>query len=134
MDGEADHGKIMDYYIESSDKDFKTMLDLYSTGNNSWALFIGHLVIEKLLKALYLKRIREFPPLIHDLRRICEKSGIEPEENLNIALDSISRFNIRARYDDYKQNFSKLCTDSFTEEWIGKIKDIRQWIKTMLSE
>ncbi len=47
-------------------------------------------------------------------------------------LDSITRFNIKARYDDYKQNFYKLCTDEFTKEWIEKIKDCRLWIKSML--
>lgn len=132
MDSEFDTEKLINHWIESSDKDFKTMIDLYETKNNNWALFIGHLVIEKLLKALYLKRTNDFPPLIHDLRRICEKANIELDDNKKIILDSISRFNIKARYDDYKQSFYLLCTDNFTIEWIEKIKECRTWIKTML--
>lgn len=53
------------------------MQDLYQTKNNNWALFMGHLVIEKLLKGLYIKEKGEFPPLIHDLRMIYEKGGME---------------------------------------------------------
>jgi HEPN domain-containing protein len=132
MNGEFDAEKTINHWIESSDKDFKTMMDLYETKNNSWALFIGHLVIEKLLKALYLKKTNDFPPLIHDLRRISEKANIELDERQRIILDSISRFNIKARYDDYKHSFYVLCTDSFTIEWIEKIKECRLWIKTML--
>jgi len=132
MSGVFDAENIFNYWIESSEKDFKTMLDLHETKNNQWALFIGHLVIEKLLKALYLKRTNDYPPLIHDLRRICEKANIELDDNQKIILDSISRFNIKARYDDYKQSFYTLCTDSFTNEWIEKIKECRLWIKTML--
>lgn len=60
--------KIVSQWIESSDKDYKTMMDLYITKNNNWALFMGHLVLEKLLKALYVKNKNEFPPMIHDLR------------------------------------------------------------------
>lgn len=123
---------IITYWVESSDKDYKTMLDLFETGNNSWALFIGHLVIEKLLKGLYITRLNEHPPLIHDLRRLCEKAGIEMDNKIKISLDTITRFNINARYDDYKQSFNLLCTDSFTIEWIEKIKECRLWIKTML--
>ncbi len=108
------------------------MLDLYQTRNNSWALFMGHLVIEKLLKALYVKEVGEYPPLIHDLRRICEKANVKPDNTQQIILDSISRFNISARYDDYKQSFYKLCTDNFTTEWIDKIENCRIWIKMML--
>ncbi len=108
------------------------MIDLYQTQNNNWALFMGHLVIEKLLKAVYVKSKDEFPPMIHDLRRICEKTDVELDLTHQILLDSISRFNINARYDDYKQSFYQLCTDSFTSEWIDKIKDCRLWIKAKL--
>lgn len=132
MEESIDKQRILDYWIESSDKDFKTMLDLYQTKNNSWALFMGHLVIEKLLKALYVNNKGDYPPMIHDLRRICEKAGVEPNETEKVTLDSISRFNINARYDDYKQSFYLLCNDSFTTEWIEKIKNCRSWIKTML--
>ncbi len=132
MNDDFDIEKIINHWIDSSDKDFKTMLDLQKTKNNSWALFIGHLVIEKLLKALYSRKTNDFPPLIHDLRRICEKADVKLDENQKNVLDSISRFNIKARYDDYKQSFYELCTDSFTNEWIEKIKECRLWIRTML--
>ena len=123
---------IIESWINSSDKDFTTMNDMYKTKNYDWALFMGHLSIEKLLKALYLKNIESHPPLIHDLRRIAEKANLSLTEEQQIRLDSISRFNIRARYDDYKQSFYKLCTIEFTNEWITKINECRSWIKQML--
>lgn len=132
MDNSFDKIPIINYWMDSAEKDFKTMNDLYQTKNYSWALFMGHLVIEKLLKALYVKQKEEYPPMVHDLRRICEKADVKPDFQRQILLDSITRFNINARYDDYKQSFNKLCTDSFTAEWIDKIKDCRLWIKKML--
>lgn len=132
MKQELDKEKIISHWIESSDNDYNAMIDLYKTKHNNWALFMGHLVIEKLLKALYIKTKGEFPPMIHDLRRIFENSGIELEPPMQIKLDSISRFNINARYDDYNQSFYQLCTDNFTLEWIDKIKECRLWIKSML--
>jgi len=124
--------KIIDYWIESSDEDYNTMLDLFQTKNFGWSLFIGHLVIEKLLKAYYTKTQKEYPPMIHDLRRIGEKAGIEFVDNKLIMIETISQFNIRARYDDYKRNFQKLCTPVYTATWIENIKEIRLWIKKML--
>lgn len=53
------------------------------------------------------------------------------EEQKDI-LDTISTFNIRARYDDYKAEFYKLCTKEFTSEWVNKIKGFRQWLIEML--
>ena len=132
MKESIDIERIINYWIESAEKDYKTMNDLYETKNYSWSLFMGHLVIEKLLKALFVKKIGEYPPLIHDLRRICEKSGVELDMTQQIVLDSISRFNINARYDDYKQSFYLLCTEIFTKEWIENIKNCRLWIKEQL--
>ena len=124
--------KLVDYWTISSDNDYSTMLDLFSTNHYNWSLFLGHLVIEKLLKAYYVQAKAAFPPLIHDLRRIGELAGLEFDEKQTIILDTITRFNINARYDDYKSNFRQLCTKEFTETWITNIKEVRIWIKMML--
>jgi len=127
-----DSNIIIESWINSSDNDLLTMNDMYKTKHYDWALFIGHLAIEKLLKALYLKTISEHPPLIHDLRRLAERMNLSLTEDRKIQLDTISRFNIRVRYDDYKQSFYKLCTIEFTDEWISQINECRLWIKRML--
>ena len=103
MNKDFDNKNLIKHWIESSDNDFKTMEDLYQTKNNNWALFIGHLVIEKLLKALYLKKKDEFPPMIHDLRRISEKANVKIDTKMRIILDTISRFNIKPNLSGYKQ-------------------------------
>ncbi|GHT34006.1 hypothetical protein AGMMS49574_20750 [Bacteroidia bacterium] len=80
----------------------------------------------------YVKEKEEQPPFIHDLRRIGEKAGIVFDDDKTIIVEAISQFNIRARYDDYKRQFYKLCTKEYSSEWIEKIKEIRIWIKMML--
>lgn len=94
--------------------------------------FIGHLVIEKLLKAWYVKNTSNTPPFIHDLVRLAEKGGLSFDEDQKDILDTISAFNLRARYDDYKMEFHKKCSKDFTEKWIDNIKEFREWIKKKL--
>ena len=132
MTNDLDIQNIIDYWIESSNEDYKTMLDLFQTKNYGWALFVGHLVIEKLLKAYYTKIHRDYPPMLHDLRRIGERTGIIFDDNQLIMIETISQFNIRVRYDDYRRTFYNLCTPDYTVIWIENIKKIRLWIKTML--
>ena len=108
------------------------MINLFKNGHFNWSLFIGHLVIEKLFKALYIKNTNQHPIPIHDLTRIAAKSGIEcSEETLNL-LDTITTFNINARYEDVKQAFYLQCTKEFTSVWINHISELRQWIKSQL--
>lgn len=65
-----DKAKIINYWLKSSDNDYQTMEYLAAGKNYSWALFIGHIVIEKLLKAYYVKAITSNTPHIHDLLQI----------------------------------------------------------------
>ncbi|GHT10515.1 hypothetical protein AGMMS4956_02000 [Bacteroidia bacterium] len=123
---------IVKHWVETSDDDFKVMLSLLESKQYSWALFIGHIVIEKLLKAYYVKAKCRNAPLIHDLVVIAQRGGLVLTEEQLDWLEAITRFNINARYDDYKRKFYTLCTAEFTTEWAEKIKHLRIWIKERL--
>ena len=124
--------ELIEYWIKSSDKDYKTMEHLYKGKQYHWALFIGHLVIEKLLKAYYVKMVDKHVPLIHNLTRLAERSELVLTEDQKNFLDLTSTFNIRARYDDYKDEFYKKCTKNFTHKNIENITEFRVWIKEKL--
>ncbi len=127
-----DIDSIILFWRESSDQNFATMQNLIKTHEYSWALFLGHLVIEKLIKALYVKRLQKHPLFSHDLLRLAKKIDIELPAGFDEWLDEITTFNLNARYDDYKQNFKKLCTTEFTNEWIDKIETLRKWLINQL--
>ena len=130
---EFDKEKLIKYWIESSDDDFETMTALFENKRYSWALFVGHLLIEKLLKALYVKINNEFPPFVHNLLRLSEMCKLELNEEQKLFMVTVTAFNINARYDDYKMSFQKKCTPEFTTEWIENIKLNRQWIKILIT-
>jgi HEPN domain-containing protein len=124
--------KIISHWISRSDQDFDTLLNLYKTKDYHWALFIGHLVIERLLKALIVKKTRNHAPLTHDLRRLAKLAELDLDADQKRYLDTITTFNLNARYDDYKKDFYKKCSAEYAEEWIINIETLRGWIKEML--
>ncbi|MBM7582722.1 HEPN domain-containing protein [Caldicoprobacter guelmensis] len=71
-----DKKELIRYWVDTALRDYNTMLHLYETGDYHWSLFIGHLVIEKLIKAIYVKNVSDNPPRIHDLSRLAEKALI----------------------------------------------------------
>ncbi|MBU1822728.1 MAG: HEPN domain-containing protein [Bacteroidetes bacterium] len=124
----------MRYWIDSSDEDFETMLIMYRAKRYSWTLFIGHLMIEKLLKAYYIKVNSDHPPFIHNLLRLAEKSNTPLTEETRLFFLTVTAFNINARYDDYKMSFQKKCTPQYTSHWVEMIKEKRIWIKELLNQ
>lgn len=124
--------KIYNHWVTTSDNDYNTMIHLFGVKDYHWSLFIGHIVIEKLLKAKIVRITSEHSPFTHDLRRLAKLSKIEFQNNQLGWLDTITTFNLNARYDNYKQAFYEKCTLEFTSEWISNIKELRLWIKQML--
>ena len=57
------------------------------------------------------------------------KSSLFKEKLLSI----IAKFNINARYDDYKKEFQNKCTDEYTIEQIQNIEEVRTWLKNLLA-
>ena len=47
------------------------------------------------------------------------------EEQVDL-LETISEFNMEARYGDYKYTFELKCTDEYTNIWIENIKELRE--------
>ena len=130
--GDFDTDKMTKFWLDSSEEDFETMITLFENKRYSWSLFIGHLMIEKLLKSLYVKLKNDYPPYIHNLLRLAEKCNLELNEEQRFILTTVTAFNINARYDDYKLSFQKICTPEFTTIWIEQLKDQRLWIKTLI--
>ena len=126
---------LMNYWIESSDEDYNVMKVLYNNKKNSYCLFFGHLVIEKLLKALYAKNNKNAPyaPKSHDLLYLTERIGLDLTDDQEKLLNIITRFNMSARYDDYKKEFQEKCTEEYTLEQIQNIEGVRLWLKNLLT-
>lgn len=125
---------LVKFWIESSDRDYESMIKNYESNQYTWALFIGHLVLEKLLKGIYAKVNKDnpYPPKIHNLNIIAERCNLQLDENQTKILFTCNSFNISARYEDYKNEFYNKCTKEYTEEQISKIKEMRVWLKQQL--
>ncbi|MFH0726973.1 MAG: HEPN domain-containing protein [Pseudomonadota bacterium] len=121
------------YWVEEADKDASVMQSLFENGHYTWALFVGHLVLEKLLKALYVKKVDIQVPRIHNLLKIARDCDLKLSNEKEDFLLEVTAFNIKGRYPDYKQRFHRKATVEFTSERIERIKEIREWLKEKLT-
>ncbi len=123
---------VVKHWLDSAEHNYVTMNHMLESKDYSWALFLGHLVIEKSLKALYVRKLQKHPIFTHDLLRLASKTDINLTEEQEEWLDEITTFNLNARYDNYKQDFYNLCTKEFTDTWINRIINLKEWLKNQL--
>ena len=86
--------KHIDYWLNSASHDLDAAETLFQNEKYDWCLFIAHLVLEKALKAFYIKNTGELPPRIHDLVRMVDMANIEFEEDTLEFMDAVNTFNI----------------------------------------
>ncbi len=98
------------------------------------ALFFGHLVLEKILKALVVKHAKNQAPYTHNLVYLSERIGMPLGESDLKVLDSVNDFNILGRYPDWKLEFHKKCTKEFSDNNLKQIKEIYKILCRLLDE
>ena len=120
----------MKFWLDSAAHDLEAAESLFNASKFDWSLFLGHLVLEKALKAVYVRdNANEIPPRTHNLVKLAEATKLKIDEETKLFLDEITYFNLEVRYPDYKSEFFKKCSSSFCEEKLVRIKDFLQWIK-----
>jgi HEPN domain-containing protein len=121
------------YWIEESDRDTAVMRSLFENRHYTWALFVGHLVLEKLLKALYVKNIGLQVPRIHNLLKIARICGLQMSDEHEDFLLEVTTYNIKTRYPDFKKSFQRKANEEFTMDRIARIEEMQKWLKEIIA-
>ena len=129
-----DVNKTIQYWIDSAEYDLETGRRLIDSERYPYALFFGHLCLEKTLKALVVKNTGTHAPYTHSLIQLAHKSGIEiPEATLD-RLAEYMEFHIESRYPDEHNDFYSKCSEEFARNKMTDIEEIYTWLILKLKE
>lgn len=121
--------EMIAYWMRGAQEDVQTAEALFASKRYVACLFYCHLFVEKILKAVIVGETGEPAPYGHKLLHLGQQTKLAwSKEQLDL-LDELTRFNIRARYEDYKFSLHKRATEQFTETYLAKAKDIYLWIQ-----
>lgn len=126
--------KQVDYWKKSASHDLETAEALIKAKKFGWALFLGHLVLEKILKALFVKKKEVFPPKTHNLVLLLKEIEIEIKDDELDFFEEVNTFDISTRYPDDQLRFYKICTEEFTLDKFKIIKEKYRWLKKKLTQ
>jgi HEPN domain-containing protein len=124
--------KTITYWLEGAQYDLSVANAMLKTRKYPYALFMGHLALEKLLKAFVVKHTKAHAPFSHSLPLLAERSGKKFPEQIMIKLSEFMEFHFEGRYPDATKAFYKKCTKVYTAAQLKEIKKIFRWIKEKL--
>src|SRR4051794_28667667 len=94
-----DKKEHVDYWLRIAEKDQDMMTYLLEGKRYVQALFFGHLYLEKIAKALWVKNnVENIPPKTHNLLKIIKESSIELSVEDQAFLIKLNQYQIESRY------------------------------------
>ncbi|HPO63713.1 MAG TPA: HEPN domain-containing protein [Candidatus Kapabacteria bacterium] len=121
--------KQIDYWEKNADEDIQTAEILINQKRFLHGMFFCHLSIEKILKAHYVKSKESFAPKTHNLFYLSEHSGLFLENDTNIFLGVLMKYQLEGRYPEYNQSNPDY---DLTIDYLNKTKELLKCLKLML--
>ncbi|MDP1689266.1 MAG: HEPN domain-containing protein [bacterium] len=122
------NAELIKYLFDSSNKDWGIALVLLQSKKYMYTLFFCHLSLEKYIKGIIVRN-GGITPITHDLLLLAEKAKIKLTDKQAKLLYDVNAFNIKTRYDDYKNSFYKRATALYTKQYIKEINEFKIWLK-----
>ena len=129
---ELNKDQLIKYWIDGAEDDFETMTAMFDSKRYSWSLFIGHLMIEKLLKAYFVKLYATHAPYTHNVIFLAEKCKLEVNAKRLNFLEKINEFNLECRYPGEKYELKKKTNKRMVVSNLKNVEEFRNWILTQL--
>ncbi|MFH1652794.1 MAG: HEPN domain-containing protein [Pseudomonadota bacterium] len=129
-----DISKIIRHWQEASKHDMDVALSLFKTGKYDYCLFLCHLMLEKILKAIVASVTKEHPPFTHNLLYLAGKANLELTKVQIEELDKINKFNMEVRYpEDLKAMLGKV-TREYAKKYFDISKELWKWFQNRLDQ
>src|ERR1017187_2638032 len=120
----------IEFLINQADEDLGVTEAIQAAGYYGQALFWGHLVLEKMCKALYLQNNNRMDyPYIHNLLVLLNKSNVDINEEQIAFYSDMNSFQAKGRYADTLHEIEATVTKEVCEKYIDKLKTEMIWLK-----
>jgi len=129
-----DVARTVRYWKDSASYDIGTGKSLLEAKRFPYALFFGHLSLEKVLKALVVKSSRNHAPYTHSLILLAAKTNVQFSESILDRLAEYTNFHLESRYPAETKEFYEKCTEEFAESKFHEIEELYQWLIQKLEE
>ncbi|NOZ68066.1 MAG: HEPN domain-containing protein [Deferribacteres bacterium] len=116
-------------FMLSSEYDLTTASHMYKTGRYVYVVFMCHMAIEKMLKAIAAEVTGKAPPRTHNLLYLIKLADIKIPQDL---FDFVAKINNASVVTRYPEDFNKLIEsypEKVVEEYLKDAERVLKWLK-----
>jgi len=116
-------------WIALAEYDMETAHHMLETGRNLYVIFLCHLALEKMLKAVVTEVTQSVPFKTHDLILLVKKGELEfPQKHLEF-IGKINSASIPTRYPEDLERALKVYPKPVARDYLKQTAEIVRWLK-----
>ena len=125
--------KVVRNWAASANYDLQTADAMYKAGRYLYVVFMCHLAIEKMLKAILVQKFPEdAPPKIHNLINLAQRTKTTLPDNLKDFFQRIDNVSVATRYPEDLRTLSKEFNQDTAKRILTDTKRMIKWLKQHL--
>ena len=116
-------------WLKQADYDIDTAEYMFAGGKFFYAVFMSHLSVEKAIKGLYQKILKETPPKTHNLVYLLKKIDIRPVETVGKFIVKLNEASVATRYPEDIDRLQGQYTKDVVKNILVESREVLEWIK-----
>jgi HEPN domain-containing protein len=124
--------KLAKNFLLSSEYDIETARHLLKTKRYIYVIFMCHLSVEKMLKAILSKIQNEHPPKVHNLLHLADLCKLEIPEKHQTIIKYLNTVSIPTRYPEDVSKMAKQFNQQVATRYFSMTKEFLKWLVTFL--
>lgn len=125
-------GKTPKEWFRQAEYDLDTASAMFESGRYIYTIFMCHLAIEKAIKGIYTRELKEIPPKTHDLIYLIARAKIELTEQYKDFIKILNDVSVPTRYPDDLSRLIKEYNEIRTINLLSKSGAVLKWLKEKL--
>ncbi len=122
-------------WLEDADYDIKSADAMLQAGRYFYVVFMCHLAVEKILKAVWIEEKDEVSPKVHGLVYLYEKLSIKGRlpEIFVALIDNLDDKNVITRYPEGRKRIAERLDEKVSDEILKRTKETLAWVRKRLA-
>jgi len=121
--------KTTSNWIHSAKYDIETARHMFKTGRYIYVIFLCHLSIEKMLKAIVAQSQERHPPYTHDLYELITLARLEIPPEHRAVVAQLNELSIATRYPEDFEQLVKHYPKPVAEQFLKQSKAFLRWLE-----
>lgn len=123
----------IDYWTDLAARDWEVAQDLFAAKRYVYCLFLAHLTIEKLSKAVWVQdNVDNTPPRTHNIIRLLDATTFVRTPDQTVLAATLNNFQLESRYPGDTAAVYAAATATYTQQLLDETDTFRQCLLSKL--